>query len=101
MQITLDVAEDIAHQFAISPEGLSRAALEALAIQGARSGKLTTEQVRRMLGFPTRYEADGFLKQHEVYYDLTRADVERDSAIAGEFSQCSSLPTPPRSTTSS
>ena len=75
MQITLDVSEDIARQFALNPEGVSRAALEALAIEGARSGKLTTEQVSRMLGFATRYEADGFLKQHEVYYNLTPEDV--------------------------
>jgi hypothetical protein len=99
MQITLDVSEDIARQFAVHPEGLSRAALEALAIEGARSGKLTTEQVRRMLGFATRYEADGFLKQHQVYYFLTVEDVERDAAVAWEHSQCSSSPTHPRSTT--
>jgi hypothetical protein len=101
MQITLDVSEDIAHQFAVNPEGLSRATLEALALEGARSGKLTTEQVRRLLGFQTRYEADGFLKQHQVYYSLTYEDVERDAAVAWEFSQCSSSPTPPRSITSS
>jgi hypothetical protein len=98
MQITLDVSEDIARQFAVNPEGVSRAALEALAIEGARSGKLTTEQVRRLLGFATRYEADGFLKQHQVYYQLTPEDVHRDAAVAGEFSRCSSSPTPPRST---
>jgi hypothetical protein len=99
MQITLDVSEDIARQFGMNPGGVSRAALEALAIEGARSGKLTTEQVRRLLGFPTRYEADGFLKQHEVYYHLTAEDVQRDAAVAWKFSQCSSSRTPPRSTT--
>lgn len=99
MQITLTVSEDIARQFAVNPEGLSRAALEALAIEGARSGKLTTEQVRHMLGLATRYDADGFLKQHQVYYPLTPQDVERDAAVALEFSQCSSSPIPPRSTT--
>lgn len=101
MQITLDVSEDIAHQFAVTPEGLSRATLEALALEGARSGKLTTEQVRRLLGFQTRYDADGFLKQHQVYYSLTYEDVERDAAVAWEFSQCSSSPIPPPSITSS
>ena len=99
MQITLDVSEDIALQFALNPEGVSRAALEALAIEGVRSGKLTREQVRRMLGFQSPYEADGFLKQHQVYYHLTPEDVERDAAVAWEFSQCSSSPTPRRSTT--
>lgn len=97
MQITLEVSEDIARHFAINPEGLSRAALEALALEGARSGKLTTEQVRRLLGLSTRYETDGFLKQHEVYYPLTRESVERDAALALDFSQpCSSSPTLPR-----
>jgi hypothetical protein len=99
MQITLNVSEDIALQFAVNPEGVSRAALEALAIEGARSGKLTTDQVRRLLGFATRYQADGFLKQHQVYYNLTPEDVQRDAAVAWKFSQCSSSPTPPRSTT--
>lgn len=84
MQITLEVSEDIAHQFAADAERLSRAALEALALEGARSGKLTTEQVRRLLGFSTRYETDGFLKQHEVYYPVTADDVRRDAAVALE-----------------
>ena len=69
---------------------------EALALEGARSGRLTTEQVRRLLGYSTRYEADGFLKQHGVYYDLTAEDVQNDAATALQFSQCSSSPTRPR-----
>ena len=101
MQITVEVPEDIARQLAADPRELSRATLEAVAIEGARSGRLTTEQVRRLLGFSTRYDADGFLKKHEVYYHLTSEQVERDAATAWEFSQCSSSPTPPPSTTSS
>ncbi len=99
MQITVEVSDDIARQFAVNPEGVSRAIIEAFAIEGARSGKLTTEQVRRLLGFATRYEADGFLKQHKVYYQVTAEDVQRDSAVALEFSQCSSSRIPHRSTT--
>jgi hypothetical protein len=100
MQITLDVSEDIARLFALNPEDLSRATLEALALEGARSGKLTTEQVRRLLGFSTRYQADGFLKQHEVFYPWTSSDIEHDAALALESSRpCLSSPTPPRSTT--
>ena len=97
MQITLDISEDIARQFAANTETLSRAALEALAIEGARSGKLNTEQVRRLLAFPTRYEVAGFLKEHRVYYAFNREDIDRDAAIALEFTQqCSSSPIPPR-----
>ena len=97
MQITLEISEDIARQFAVDPETLSRAALEALAIEGARSAKLTTEQVRRLLGLATRYEADGFLKQHEVYYPFTREQIHSDAAIALELSkQCLSSQIPRR-----
>lgn len=99
MHIAVELPEDIARQLAVDPQSLSRATLEALAIEGARSGKLTTEQVRRMLGFATRYQADGFLENHEVYYPLTAEDIERDAAMAWEFSQCSSSPTPLPSTT--
>lgn len=48
---TVELPEDIARQLAADPQALSRAALEAIALEGARSGKLTTEQVRRLLGF--------------------------------------------------
>jgi Uncharacterised protein family (UPF0175) len=101
MQITLNLSDDIARQFADDPAGLSRAALEALAAEGARSGRLTTEQVRRLLGFSSRYEADGFLKEHGVFYPLTAEQAGQDANTAWEFSRCSSSPTPPRSTTSS
>ena len=44
---------------------MSRAqALEALALEGYRSGKLSQAQVRRMLGYETRAQVDGFLKRH-------------------------------------
>ena len=97
MQITLEISEDIARQFAVNAEALSRAALEALAVEGSRSDKLTTEQVRRLLGFSMRYEADGFLKEHEVYHPINREVIQRDAAIALQFSrQCSSSQILPR-----
>ncbi len=36
--------------------------------------------LRRLLGFETSYEIDGFLKAHGVYEDITMADIERDVA---------------------
>ena len=55
MQITVDLPDDIAQQ---SEPG--RAALEALAIKGYRTGTLTHYQASRLLGM-TRFEFDGFL----------------------------------------
>ena len=79
MQVHLDVPEDVAQQFAGEPGGITRAALEALAIEGVRSGKLTIHQARQMLGIPSRYAMDGFLKAHGVLLPVTLEDVVRDS----------------------
>lgn len=85
MEITLDVPEDLAQYFAPDASGLSRAALEALALEGLRSEKLTTAQARRLLGFKSRYEMDGFLKAHELFLPSTLDDIRRDADTALTF----------------
>lgn len=87
MQVHLDVPEEVARQFAAEPGGISRAALEALAVEGVRSGKLTVHQARQMLGIPSRYQMDGFLKEHGVLMPMTGEDVVRDSKTAIAFSK--------------
>ncbi len=82
MDVHLEIPEEFARQFASDSKGLARLALEALAAEGVRSGKLTTFQARRLLGIPSRYEMDGFLKAHGVYLDLTLEDVQKDSDAA-------------------
>jgi hypothetical protein len=71
MQITLDLPEDIARQLGSDATGLQRTALEALALEGVRSGKLSAGQARRLLGLGTRLQIDAFLKEHGVYLPLT------------------------------
>lgn len=64
----------------------ARIALEAEAIEGYRSGILTSYQTRRLLGFQTRYELDGFLKAHNVWeraYSLE--DLEHDRRTMQQF----------------
>lgn len=58
----------------------ARAALEAY-----RQRKITTAQLRRLLGFETRYELDGYLKAHEIWLDYTADDLERDRATHAEL----------------
>lgn len=87
MQITLDIPADLAQRLATDTAGLSRAALEALALEGVRSGKLTSSQARRLLGIQSRYEMDGFLKAHQVYLPITLEDVRRESELAIAFSK--------------
>lgn len=78
MRITLEVPQDVADGLQAKWGDLSRAALESLALEGYRAGALTHSQLRRLLGFATRDEADGFLKQHQVYLEYTLEDLEQD-----------------------
>jgi hypothetical protein len=69
----------------MSPSGLlprggdlSRRALEALALEEYKHGRLTKPELRRLLGFATRAELDAFFTAHEVFASYTPADLERD-----------------------
>jgi hypothetical protein len=79
MEITLELPEDVAQHLTAHWRDLPRAALESLALEGYRSGALTQSHVRRMLGFQTRMEVDGFLKEHGVYLEYTLEDLDREA----------------------
>jgi Uncharacterised protein family (UPF0175) len=79
MRVTLELPEDLARCLAEDGGALSRAALEALALEGVRSRRLSTAQARRLLGFRTRTQLDAFLKAHGVDLPLTIEQVRRDS----------------------
>jgi hypothetical protein len=64
----------------------ARAALEALALEAYRQRRITGYQLRTLLGIPSRYELDGFLKQHEVY-DYTIEDFDGDLATIRELNE--------------
>ncbi len=83
MRITLDLPDDVARSLEAN---LPRALLESLALEGYRSGKLTEEPVRKMLGYGTRLQVDGFLKEHGVYLDYTLEDLDRETETSREFS---------------
>ena len=78
MQLTLDLPDELSAALSASGQDLPRAAFEAIALEAYRERKLTTAQLRRLLGFETRYELDGFLKQHGVWLDYTWQDLEQD-----------------------
>jgi hypothetical protein len=82
MDVHLEIPEEFARHLAADAAGLRRAALEALAVDGVRSGKLTVFQARRLLGIPSRYNMDGLLKAHGVFLDLTFEDIQKDTDTA-------------------
>ncbi len=62
MEITVELPNDLTQR----PDP-AREAVEALAIAGYRSGKLTAFQASRLLGFDSRFEFEGFLKARNIY----------------------------------
>ena len=86
MQITVTVPDELAAVLAPPGQDPARAALEAIALEAYRERRLTGFQLRTLLGIPSRYELDSFLKQHKVY-DYTIEDFEQDLASIREFEE--------------
>ncbi len=78
MELTVHIPDDLALRMETSGADLSRRALESLAVEEFRSGRISKAELRRLLGFATRYQLDGFLKSHGIGEDYTMADFEQD-----------------------
>jgi hypothetical protein len=80
MNVAFNIPDDVAAQLSGGGD-IQRQALEALALESYRAGRLTKAELRRLLGIESRLELDGFLKAHEVYEPYTLEDLERDRAV--------------------
>ena len=87
MQVTIELPEDIGRQLTSKWRDLPRAALEALLLEAYRAKKLSAEQLCRLLGFDSRYDLDGFLKQHEVWLEYSLQDFEREAEASARLWQ--------------
>ena len=81
VQVILDIPDDVAAQIRSAGQEPSRAVLEALALEGYRTERLTEGEIQRLLGMETRMEVHAFLKEHGEYlhYSLADAEKERDA----------------------
>jgi hypothetical protein len=97
MDVTIKLPEDISESLVGQWGNVPRHALETIAVEGYRTGALTESQVKRLLGFDTRFEVHALLKEHEVPLHYTEADLEEDLAAHRDLG----LPCAPFSSTSS
>ena len=67
---------------AVPGQDISRSAFEAIALDAYRERKIATAQLRRLLGFESGYDLDGFLKQHEVWLEYGWEELEKRSGDA-------------------
>jgi predicted HTH domain antitoxin len=87
MNVAIEIPDEVARQLAARSGELSRAVLEAVAIEAFRSGTITPTQVQQMLGLASRWETEELLRRAEAYHDYTMDDLERDLANIREASR--------------
>ena len=85
MRVTLDLPDDISTALEGRWHDIPRCALEALAVEGYRTGALSENQVRRLLGFESRFQVHALLKEHRVPLRYTEADIQDDLAAHREL----------------
>jgi predicted HTH domain antitoxin len=80
MNIAIEIPDDIGRVLGGQRGDLSRAVLEAVAVEAYRSGAITAAQVQQLLALGSRWETESFLRRCEAYHDYTMDDLERDIA---------------------
>ncbi len=78
MNVTIPIPDDLAQRLGAAGADLSRRALEGFALEEYKAGRITKAELRRWLGIETRYDLDGFLKEHGVFINATVEDLRRD-----------------------
>ena len=78
MEVTLQIPDEIARHMTQAGTDLSRRVLESFALEEFKSGRITKPELRKLLGFGTRWKLDGFLKSHGVYENYTLEDFEQE-----------------------
>jgi hypothetical protein len=85
MQVTLDIPDTFAQQLLAAGQDPSRTALEALAVEGYRTQRLSEAEVKKMLGYGTRMPVHALLKEHNVYLNYSMTDLEQDIKTSDEL----------------
>jgi hypothetical protein len=81
MTITVEIPDEFAGQIVAVGQEPARQALEDMAVEAYRAHRITGAQLRRLLGIPSRYELDVFLKKRGVWLEYTLDDFRREGTI--------------------
>lgn len=85
MQVSIQLPADISAALEEQWDNVPRRSLEAIAVEGYRTGALTETQVRRLLELDTRFQVHALLKAHHVPLQYTSADLEDDLSAHREL----------------
>jgi Uncharacterised protein family (UPF0175) len=82
MNLELEIPDEAAVVLRTQYENLPRAAIEALALEGYRAGRLSEGQVRQVMGYSSRMQVHAFLKEHGVYLQYSLSDLDQDREVS-------------------
>jgi predicted HTH domain antitoxin len=77
LEVTLTVTDEVAAEFGGEPNAVARQLLEAAAVEGYRSERLSRGQVRDLLCL-SWHETEEFLARHHCPRHYTLEDLEED-----------------------
>ena len=79
MNVRVEIPEEL---FNSEAGNASRQVLETIAAEGFRTDQLSTAQVRRLLGFETRFEVHQFLAERGIpWVKYSVEDARRESEL--------------------
>jgi Uncharacterised protein family (UPF0175) len=87
MNIAIQIPDEVGRALMARGADVTRAVLEAVAIEAYRFGGITPTQVQEMLGLRSRWETESFLHRAEAYHDYTMDDLDRDIAAIRDASR--------------
>ena len=79
MHVTVELPDQVAHQFGDTPAAVARHVTESAALEGYRTGRLSHRQVGELLGLDY-WQTENFLREHNVPLNYCIADMEADNA---------------------
>ncbi len=79
MQVTMDMPDQVAHQWGETPDAVVRHVMEDAAVEGYRAGRLTQRQVGAMLKLDY-WQTEAFLNERAVPLNYSAADLAADNA---------------------
>jgi hypothetical protein len=87
MTVTVEIPDNLAEAITTPDNDAARAVLEAVALEGYRTERLSEYEIQQLLGFESRMDVHGFLKQHGAFMHYTIEDMEQDTASAMEVAR--------------
>ena len=66
MQVVVEIPDEFSRQILPAGRDPSRVLLEEAALKAFCEHRITTHELRQILGFDTRYQLDGFLRERGI-----------------------------------